>query len=221
VPYEQFHLVEQAALKPLPSQPYDLAVWKQVTVYRDCYVCFEQAFYSVPFRLIGQPVLVRGGLTTVRIYTPTYALVATHTRATAAGMRVTELDHLPPTKVTGLLWTRPRAQAEADAVGPATSQVVAALLADPVIERLPMVRRLLALRDHFGAVRLEAVCARAHHHAETLTYIQIKRILVHGLDQQPVGDAPAPVPDPAQTFARSEAELVANLFGSEEVATWN
>lgn len=217
VPLEQFAAVAQAALKPLPLQPYDLGVWKQVTVYRDCYVCFEHAFYSVPFRLIGQVVQVRGGTTTVRIYTPDYDLVATHQRATQPGERITHLDHLPPTKVDGLLWTRPRAQAEAAAVGPATGQVVADLLADPTVERLPMARRLLGLRERFGATRLEAACAWAQQHADRCTYATIKRILVQGLDQEPT--TPADLPPPAVTFARSAAELVDKLFG--EVARWN
>ena len=58
-------------LLPLPSSPYDLAIWKVATVQRDCYVVFENAYYSVPFRLVAQQVQIRGGCTEVRIYTPT------------------------------------------------------------------------------------------------------------------------------------------------------
>ena len=60
-PLERFEAVERAQLKPLPTMSYDLAVWKRVKLHRDCYVVFEQAFYSAPFRLIGQPLWVRGG----------------------------------------------------------------------------------------------------------------------------------------------------------------
>lgn len=35
--------MEQPLLAPLPRVPYDLAVWKQVRVYRDCYVQVERA----------------------------------------------------------------------------------------------------------------------------------------------------------------------------------
>jgi transposase len=50
-PLERFEQVEKAHLKSLPDSPYDLAVWKQVKIYRDCYVVFDNAFYSVPHRL--------------------------------------------------------------------------------------------------------------------------------------------------------------------------
>jgi hypothetical protein len=51
----------------LPPMPDDLALWKQVKLHRDCYVVFEQAFYSAPFRLISQPLWVRGGSQEVRL----------------------------------------------------------------------------------------------------------------------------------------------------------
>jgi transposase len=87
--------VGRAQLKPLPSMPYDLALWKQVKLHRDCYVVFEQAFYSAPFRLVGQRLWVRGGSREVRLYTRHYELVATHPRAPRPGVRVTHPDHLP------------------------------------------------------------------------------------------------------------------------------
>jgi transposase len=39
-PLERFE-TERAALKALPGTPYDLAIWKQVKLHRDCYVVFE------------------------------------------------------------------------------------------------------------------------------------------------------------------------------------
>jgi transposase len=43
-PLERFEL-EQATLRPLPNTPYDMAVWKQVKLHRDCHVVFDQAYY--------------------------------------------------------------------------------------------------------------------------------------------------------------------------------
>ena len=74
---------EKATLRPLPGSPYDLAIWKQVQVHRDCHLVFDNAYYSVPFALVGQSVWVRGGTQTVRVYTQDYHLVATHDRAAA------------------------------------------------------------------------------------------------------------------------------------------
>ena len=70
--------------------------------------------------------------------------------------RQTHPDHLPPEKVAGVFLTRETCQAAAADIGPATAQVVETLLTDRTLERLPMVRRLLAWRDRVGHERLEA-----------------------------------------------------------------
>ncbi|NWG22480.1 MAG: IS21 family transposase [Chloroflexi bacterium] len=138
-PLLRFHAHEQAALHPLPASPYDLAIWKRAKLHRDCYVVFEQAYYSAPFRLIGQQLWVRGGSQDVRLYTSDYLLVATHTRAQRPGDRLRHPDHLPPAKAPDVLWTRTTCQALAAEVGPATTDLVQTLLADPTIDRHAMI----------------------------------------------------------------------------------
>lgn len=214
-PLARFVQTEHARLRPLPSAPYDLAIWKVATVARDCYVVFEQAFYSVPFRLVGQQVQVRGGSREVCIYTQTCDLVATHPRAQAAGERLTHPDHLPPQKLPGLLLDEAACQIAASDIGPATRQVVDQLLSDPVIDRRRTVLRLLRLREPYGDARLEAACRRAVRF-DTASYVTVKRILQEGLDQE---EAPAPAPPaPAQAFVRSVSELVGRVLGG---ATWS
>jgi len=209
-PRVQFTTIEQAALRPLPVTAYDLAIWKEVTVARDCYVVFEKSFYSVPFRLIDQTVRVRGGSQHVQVYTHDYALVATHTRATEPGERHTHLDHLPPEKVPGLLQTRDGCRAAASDIGPATAAVVEQLLTDPALERLPTVGRLLRLRETYGDMRVEAACARALAFDDP-RYATIKGILVEGTDHQLLPEPPAA--SGATIFARSARELLGHLFG--------
>ena len=209
-PLVRFQQTEQAQLKPLPPAPYDLAIWKVVTLYRDCHLTFDHAYYSAPFRLIGQQLRVCGGSRTVRIYTRDYELVATHPRAQQPGERHTHPDHLPPEKLAGLLLGRPAALAAAADIGPATQQVVQRLLDDPVVDRLPTVRRLLRLRERWGDAALEAACTRALHFDDP-TYTTIKRTLVEGHATEPVAEeGPAP---PARTFIRSASELLGHLFG--------
>jgi hypothetical protein len=94
-----------------------MAVWKQVKLHRDCHVIFDQAYYSAPFRLVGQQLWVRGGSREVHIYTPDYQLVATHPRAERPGRRITHLDHMPPHKVPGLILTRETCREQAAEVG--------------------------------------------------------------------------------------------------------
>jgi transposase len=213
-PLVQFQEVELAALLPLPSEPYDLAVWKQVTVGRDCYVTFEKSYYSAPYRLVGQEVWVRGGLTSVRIYC-NHKLEATHPRAKQPGERYTVYGHLPPEKVAGLTTTRETCAARATEIGPSTAEVVTRLLAQRPVDRLPMVKRLLRLADKYGALRLERACRRALQFEE-YTGQTIRCILEKGLDMAvlpPITTALLPAPQ----FARSAEELLPGLGG----VSWN
>lgn len=222
-PLVRFQTVEQAALRPLPATPYGPAVWKQVVLHRDCYVCFAQAYYSAPFRLVGQSLWVRGGARTVELYTRDHQLVATPTRARSPGERQTHLDHLPPEKVPGLTLTREACRAQAAAIGPATSDLVESLLEQRPLDRLRVAGRVLRLAQSFSAVRLERACARAAHFGAG-DYPTLKRILQEGLDQEPLapasaagaGGALATDATPAAgryTFVRHASEFVAGLFG--------
>lgn len=209
-PLARFETVERDRLQPLPETPYDLAVWKQVKLHRDGHVVFEGAYYSAPFRLVGQTLWVRGGMRQVRLYTLDYELVATHERAARPGTRQTHPDHLPPEKLAGLLLTAEACQERAATIGPAAVQVVATLLADPVLDRRRTADRLLRLGERFGAHRLEAACARALHFGDP-TYKTIKRILTERLDMAELPPAP-PSPPPAPTFVRTVHELVGRLL---------
>lgn len=213
-PLVRFEERERMQLQPLPAAPYDLAIWKQVKLHRDCHIVFERAYYSAPFRLVGQQLQVRGGAREVRLYDGDYQLVATHERV-APGQRSTHPDHLPPHKVAGVTLDRNACRLLAAEVGPATSQVVEELFADPVLERLPMVRRLLGLRSRFDDARLEAACARALRFGDP-SYKTVKGILQKGWEE--AEDAPPAVAPPARTFVRSAGELLGHLFGG---GSWN
>jgi len=206
---------ERQALLPLPSTPYDLAVWKQVKLHADCHVTFEQAYYSAPFRLVGQMLWVRGGTREVQIYTSDYQLKATHPRAQKPGQRLTNLDHLPPHKLPGLILSREGCRQRAAEIGPATGEVVGVLLDHRPEDRLRVAGRLLRLAERFSPDRLEAACARAIRFDDP-AYVTIKHILEQGLDREKL---PAiTLAPPAQTFVRTADELVSHLKGG---VSWN
>ena len=200
---------ERTALQPLPGAPYDMAIWKQVKLHRDCYLIFQQAYYSAPFRLVGQRLWVRGGTREVQIYTDDYQLVATHSRAQKPGQRLTTLDHLPPQKVPGLILSRDGCRLRAAEIGPATCQVVDGLLDHRPEDRLRTAGRLLKLGERFDPERLEAACARALRFDDP-AYLTVKQILEQGLDRKEIPiTEPAP---PALAFVRSAAELMGHLM---------
>lgn len=214
-PLKRFNEVEQARLQPLPDTAYDLAVWKELSLNRDCYVEFEGSYYSAPHRLVGQKLWLCANLKQVRLFDQGYKLVATHDRASHPGTRRTQVDHLPPQKVPGLQLSRPLARQQALRIGPATTQIVDIHLADPVLERLPTVGRLLRLAERYGDKRLEAACARALAFGDP-NYRTIKRILQQGKENEPHPNLPAS--PPASAFVRTPDDLFGPELGA---ARWN
>jgi len=221
-PLTTFRTVEQAALAPLPTRAYDLAVWQQATLHRDCHVVFAGSYYSAPCRLVGQRLWLRAGARTVQLYDATYQLVATHDRATHPGERKTILAHLPPAKVTGLTLRRETCQAQADAIGPATAAIVRTLLASRPLDRLRTAGRIVQLAERYGAARVERACARAEYFGDT-DYRVIQRILAEGRETEPLPSptaappagvaAAAPTMNRSFTFVRQASDFVASLFG--------
>lgn len=214
-PLVRFQTVEQDALQPLPSSPYDLAVWREAKLHRDCHVTFENAYYSAPFRLVGETVRVRGGSRTIQIFTREHELVATHDRAKQPGERLTHPAHLPEEKLPGLMLDRDLCLTVARDIGPETLTVVEQLLDDETVDRLSTVRRLLKLRDRQGDRALNEACARALRFDDA-NYTTVKRILTTKPEALP--SETVAVSSPASTFVRTAGELVGHLFGGER---WN
>jgi hypothetical protein len=208
-PLERFTTVEQAALRPLPPTPYDPAEWKQVRLYRDCHLTFAGAYYSAPYRLVGQPLWVRGGAQSIEIFTSDHQRIATHRRAHTPGERVTDLAHLPPEKVPNLILSRESCRQQAAAIGPATTAVVQALLDHRPEDRLRSAGRLLRLAQRTAPERLERACARALAFGAA-DYPTVKRILAEQLEALPPPVAPPVRP---YTFVRQASEFVTSLFG--------
>ncbi|MHB8748846.1 MAG: IS21 family transposase, partial [Aggregatilineales bacterium] len=206
-PLVRFEQMERASLRPLPSVPYELAVWKPAKLHRDGYIVFENAYYSAPFRYVGQVLWVRGSRTTVKVYTADYQLVASHTRV-EAGQRQTHSDHLVPYKQPGVLWNTEVVQEKAGQIGNATLHTVQVLLSTPVIDPLPTTRRLLKLAERYSAERLEAACTRALVFGDP-TYTTIKGILKQNLDSLPIPTSS--ITPPPTTFVRSPQELLGSL----------
>jgi hypothetical protein len=218
-PLTRFEQVERATLLALPATAYDPALWKQVTLHRDNHVVFEKSFYSAPHRLLGQQLWLRAGLSEIRLFASDFTLVATHPRASQPGQRLTQSAHLPPNKLRGLTASRATCQAEAEAIGSATAQVLAELLAARPVDKLRTALRVLKLAQTYTASRLEAACVRGLAFGDA-SLPTLKRILASRLDQLALPTIPASESegDQAFTFARPATELTQMILGG---AAWN
>jgi transposase len=213
-PLDRFARLERAALVPLPTQPYDPAVWKQVKLHRDGHVVFEKAFYSAPSEYVGQTLWLRAGLREIRLFSQEFQLLTTHRRATQPGERLTKLDHFPAQQVEYLTTTRDTYQARAAAIGPATTQVVAELLASRPLDQTRTAFHLLKLAATYTPARLEAACARGLAFGD-VRYVTLKQILKQHLDELVLPPLPATSEESLQ-FARPPAELTQMILGGVE-----
>ena len=63
-----FEAIEKPALKPLPVENYEFAIWNRARVNVDYHIEFEKNYYSVPYQLVKQEVIIRVTGKTVEIF---------------------------------------------------------------------------------------------------------------------------------------------------------
>lgn len=206
-PLARFEQVERTALLPLPEQPYEPARWTQLKLHRDCYLSCEGAYYSAPYRYAGQWLEVRVTVKTIQVYAE-HTLIATHSRATEAGQRITTVAHLPPHKAQGL---QPAAtcREQAAAIGPYTAQAIELLLADPVIDRHASAARLVALADKHSKAVLERACQEAFERGDP-SPVTIRNMITLTTS----GQVCLPHAAPRPVFARAADELIPPASGN-------
>jgi transposase len=211
-PAEVFAVEERAALRPLPTLPFEPVEWKRATVHADSHVCFDKRLYSVPWRLVGKGVWIRATEATVAVYADDVR-VATHERR-GRSLRVTLDEHLPPERAPLRHRSRAYWEERADRLGAEVGDYVRAVFdSDDVLSMLRAVQAIVTHLETFPRQRAAAAARRAHFYGN-YSYGGIKAILRQGLDLQPLPvmtvPSPASVP-PAQQplrFARSMNELI-------------
>ena len=150
---------------------------------------------------------VRSTATMVQIFSGG-DLVKTHVRADR-GKRTDFADY-PPEKIAFAMRNPAWCRRQAGLTGPATLQVVEALMEVSALHRLRSAQGILGLRARHGHARVEAACARAITAGDP-SYRTIKGILAAGLEAEPVpppagdGGAAAFLHGPAQLFASAAA----------------
>jgi transposase len=171
---ELFLELDQPALRPLPAQPYELALWKQARVHLDYHIAFEKHFYSVPHHLIHALVEVRATERMVEIFSQSQ-LVATHPRKRIPGRFSTNPAHMPANHRFITEWSPERLVRWGAQIGPHTAQLIQAILASrPHPEQaFRACLGLLHLARQSTPPRMETASQRALA-AQLLTYAQVK-----------------------------------------------
>jgi len=178
--------VDQPALRPLPAERLDLAVWSQATVNIDYHVQFDNSFYSVPYQLARQTVDVRATPITIEIFHHVQR-VASHVRARKPYTAVTQHEHRPASHRAHLDWPPSRMIQWANTVGPRTAEMVQRILdAYPHPEMgYRSCLGIIRLGQRYPGSRVEAAAERALV-TGAVSYKSLDSILRRRLDQQPL-----------------------------------
>jgi transposase len=192
---ELFEELDRPALKPLPEQPYEFALWKKARVNIDYHIEFEKHYYSVPYTLIHKEVYVRATQATLEIF-HNNKRVASHRRVKSAGRHTTVSEHMPPAHQKYLEWSPERLTHWAQKTGPHTAQLVQVLIESRhhPEQAYRSCLGLLRLGERYGQERLEAACRRALP-AGIHSYKGVKNILDAKLDQVEIEEPSAVVPE--------------------------
>jgi transposase len=186
---ELFESLDRPALKPLPVQPYALALWKKARVHLDYHVQVDYHFYSVPHRLVRQEVEIRLTATVVEIFHGGQR-VASHLRSAQKYGFTTLPEHMPPGH---------RAYAERDAqqllhrareYGAATEALFRKILASRRHPELGYRSCLgiLRLGQVHGAPRLEQACQQALQ-TGGFSYRSVQELLRRSQEEPPASTA--------------------------------
>ncbi|MBV9168732.1 MAG: hypothetical protein JOZ81_01445 [Chloroflexi bacterium] len=153
---------ERAHLLAYDGIPYDVPLWKDVTVHPDHHVSVQYALYSAPSPTCppGTKLEARCDRDLVKLY-KAGALVKVHPRKPKGG-RSTDPDDYPPERTAYAMRAPDRLIRQAATSGPHISEFAERLLDAPFAwSKLRQGQRLLRLAERYTPERLEAACARA------------------------------------------------------------
>jgi len=199
-----FAQIDAPALRALPLQSWEWAVFKTVKVHIDQHIEFEGHRYSVPHALVGVTLEVRVTQRVVEILHRGQR-VASHMRCAHKGGFTTLPEHLSAAHRAHLQWSPQRLVHWGQDIGVATGALVSRMLATRQHPEhgYRACLALLSLAKRFGKPRLEAACLIALELGTTRS-ADVREILVNGRDQV----APSSTPEwvsPAHANVRGPA----------------
>lgn len=191
-----FARLERRCLQALPAERFTYAEWKLARVNIDYHIEVHHHFYSVPHRLVREPVEARVTATTVEIFHRGIR-AASHRRSHLRGQHTTVPEHMPKAHQKHLEWSPSRFIRWGERIGESTALLIQAILAERPHPEMGYRSCLgiLRLARRYGPERLERACARALA-IRARSYRSVESILKHGLDHSPPPQAPPASPDP-------------------------
>ncbi len=184
---EMFLSVEKEALKPLPTEPYEIKHYAFVKVQKHSHIHLseDKHYYSVPYRYIGKKVKVVYTESKVDIYYK-YERIAFHKRDRRESKYTTIKEHLPSTHQFVAEWNPGKFINWAESYGKEVREYIKAVLNNNqhVEQNYKSCIGILGLGKKYGSQRLSDACRRGSYYSN-YSYRVIRNILEKGLDTLP------------------------------------
>ncbi|HKI84147.1 MAG TPA: IS21 family transposase, partial [Candidatus Krumholzibacteria bacterium] len=214
-PWDLFE-IERKHLLPLPEDRFEIADWGRYKVRKDCHIHVGGNYYSVPFALVGRPVLMRLRPNELDVFAEG-ELVATHPRAEGEGHDVTDPAHYPIAKrISSQEIHRRRVQAVREA-GPQSAEFLRHLRGGSWVFGDQLARMARLVEAH-GPDAVERACERALYFGATDGTRPLERILAAGLHAMPLPGRSRPAARSAHDYGRPLTEYDVLLLGEEAAA---
>jgi hypothetical protein len=184
LPRVVFEDEERMHLLPYDGVPYDVPLWREVTVHPDHHVSVQYALYSAPSTSCppSTKLEARCDRALVKLYRAG-ELVKVHPRKPKGG-RSTDPDDYPPERTAYAMRAPDHVVLQAMKLGPNVGHFAERLLEGPFPwSKLRQGQKLLRLADRYTPERLDAACARALGF-DLLEVRRVERILVLALEHE-------------------------------------
>lgn len=183
-----FEQVEQETLHPLPQERYDLKQYSWYTVHKNGHIFLyeDKHYYSVPYTYISKKVKVTYNSTEIEIYLH-HQRIAYHQRNRKNYAYTTLPDHMASSHRFVSEWNPDKFLSWASDIGGPTRFMIEKILetkSHPE-QAYKACLGVLHMVKKVGKERMNKACERAKYY-ESYGYQVIKKILVQGLEQEPV-----------------------------------
>ena len=176
---------EKEYLQPLPTERYELAVWKKVICGYNYHILIDTNYYSVPYEFIKYELDVRLTSTTVEVFFNNLR-IGSHPRIHGKiGVYSTIPEHMPEKHRKYTQWDSESFISWAETIGEHAKITVKSILSSHKVEQqgYRACLGIMKLCDKHGIERLERACEKALSYTPSPSYKNIESILNSGSDK--------------------------------------
>lgn len=195
---ELFDSVEKEALRPLPAQAYELALWKQQQVNGGYHITVDKHYYSVPYQFVRKKVDIRTTENGVEVFYLDER-IACHQRVDQPGIYSTIDNHRPESHRQQAQWNHSRLIPWAQGIGTCTGKLIMNLFADEkrhLHQKERSALGILRLSHAYSDVALETACEQAlrigtHRYESITSLIKRQHVSNEVVDKDSLFESPA------------------------------